>query len=133
MHELKPINNLLSYVQINLVVPKSQYNSFGKYNFRNKEDILDAVKKLLPEGAHVTITDEIVLIGERFYVKATARLTYMGESVEAVAYAREPDIKKGMDSSQITGAASSYAGKYALGNLFAIDDTRDADSEHKPS
>lgn len=119
---------ILNKIQKDLNVPKGQYNSFGKYKYRSCEDILEAVKPLLGEAV-LTISDEIIMQGERFYVKATATLTEDKESVSVSAYAREPLEKKGMDSSQITGATSSYARKYALNGLFCIDDTKDADTQ----
>ena len=119
-------------IQSELKAPKSQYNSFGKYNYRNCEDILEAFKPLgLKYSAAVTINDEIVLIGERYYIKSTARLIDAeseGKFVENFACAREEDEKKGMDSSQVTGSTSSYARKYALNGLLAIDDTKDSDT-----
>lgn len=115
-------------VQSALKAPKSQYNSFGKYKYRNCEDILEAVKPLLQEqGLFLTICDDIQLVGSRFYVKATATITDGQGSLSNSAFAREAEKKSGMDESQITGAASSYARKYALNGLFAIDDTKDAD------
>lgn len=125
---------LVSEVQSNLVAPKSQYNSFGKYSYRNAEDILKAVKPLLAErGLVLVLVDDVELIGERYYLKATATVTDGEKNMSAVAYAREPVSRKGMDDSQITGTASSYARKYALNGLFAIDDTKDADSMEAPS
>ena len=116
-------------IQHKLKAPKGQYNSFGKYNYRSCEDILEGVKPLLKEhNLALLINDEIVQIGERYYVKATAKITDGRECVSATAYAREPDTKKGMDESQITGATSSYARKYALNALLCIDDTKDADT-----
>ena len=116
-------------IQHKLKAPKGQYNSFGKYNYRSCEDILEGVKPLLKEhNLALFIDDEIVQIGERYYVKATAKITDGREIVSATAYAREPDTKKGMDESQITGATSSYARKYALNALLCIDDTKDADT-----
>ena len=116
-------------IQHKLKAPKGQYNSFGKYNYRSCEDILEGVKPLLKEhNLAILIDDEIVQIGERYYVKATAKITDGREIVSATAYAREPDTKKGMDESQITGATSSYARKYALNALLCIDDTKDADT-----
>lgn len=117
-------------IQGALNVPKSNYNKFGGFNYRSCEDILEGLKPILAEHkAVVAITDEIVQIGERYYVKATAELidAENGSVVSTTAYAREEETKKGMDASQITGSASSYARKYALNGLFAIDDTRDAD------
>ena len=121
----------LSAIQNELKAPKSQYNSFGKYKYRNCEDILEAVKPLCKENkATLVIEDEIQLVGERFYVKAIATL-YDQESdyaVHSIAFAREEESKKGMDGSQVTGASSSYARKYALNGLFNIDDTKDSDT-----
>ena len=115
-------------IQSELKAPKSQFNSFGKYHYRNAEDILEAVKPLLKKNnCHLTITDEIILIGDRYYVKATAEITNGTEVVVTSALAREEESKKGMDSAQITGATSSYARKYALNGLFCIDDTKDSD------
>lgn len=118
-------------IQQNLKAPKTQYNKFGKYNYRSCEDILEAVKPLLMEQkAVVTISDELVFIGQRYYIKATACLLDIetGEKVERAAYAREDENKKGMDLSQVTGASSSYARKYALNGLFCIDDNKDSDT-----
>lgn len=119
-------------VQRDLKAPKGQFNSFGKYNYRSCEDILQAARPLCNEnGLVLTVSDEIVNIGDRFYIKATSRVTDIatGESFENVAYAREADSKKGMDESQLTGSCSSYARKYSLCGLFAIDDNKDADTE----
>lgn len=119
----------LMKVQASLKAPKGQFNSFGNYRYRSCEDIVEAVKPLLSEvGAVLTLSDSLELIGDRFYVKATATLLDGEGIVQTYAYAREDEIKKGMDGSQITGAASSYARKYALNGLFAIDDTKDADA-----
>jgi len=117
-------------IQSELKAPKNQRNSFGNYNYRSCEDILEAVKPLcLKYDATLIISDEIVEVGGRVYVKATAKISFQsGQQSESTAYAREPEIKKGMDESQITGAASSYARKYALNGLFCIDDTKDADT-----
>lgn len=117
-------------IQSKLKAPKGQYNSFGKYNYRSAEDILEAVKPLNAEqGLLLTLTDEPVLVGTWNYIKATARITDGTDTLEVTAYAREAEIKKGMDSSQITGTASSYARKYALNGLYLIDDTKDADTD----
>lgn len=134
----KTLYKKLLAVQSELKCNKSQYNSFGKYHYRNAEDILEAVKPLLVKvKATVIISDEIVNIANRFYVKAKAIFIDIesGEHTEVFAYAREEDSKKGMDGSQVTGASSSYARKYALNGLFAIDDTKDSDyaPEHKNS
>jgi hypothetical protein len=116
-------------IQADLKAPKGQRNDFGKYNYRSCEDILTAVKPLLSDnGCYLVINDDIVMLGNRFYVKATVTIFKGSESVTTVAFAREPDTKKGMDEAQITGATSSYARKYALNGLFAIDDTKDADA-----
>lgn len=117
-------------LQSRLKVGKTKFNAFGKYNYRSCEDILEAVKPLLKElNLALTLSDDIVAIGGRVYVKSTATLSNEeGYVSQAIAYAREPEMKKGMDESQITGCASSYARKYALNGLLAIDDTRDADT-----
>lgn len=116
-------------IQSELKAPKGQYNSFGKYNYRSCEDILEGVKPLLAKhGLVLTIQDGIELIGDRYYIKATATITDGKENVSTSAYARESLDKKGMDASQVTGATSSYARKYALNGLLCIDDTKDADT-----
>ena len=116
-------------IQSMLKAPKGQYNSFGKYNYRSCEDILEGVKPLLSEQELIlTIADSIEMIGDRYYVKATATLSDGTNSISTSAYARESLDKKGMDSSQVTGATSSYARKYALNGLLCIDDTKDADT-----
>lgn len=121
-------------IQGELNVPKTHENKFGGYKYRNAEDILEAVKPLLTKNdCALVVFDEIVLIGERYYVKATAQLFDESGKIDTVAYAREPITKKGMDEAQITGATSSYARKYALNGLFAIDDTKDADSADNTS
>lgn len=121
------INDKLAEIQQKLKAPKNQHNDFGGYEYRSCEDILNALKPLLG-GAIILLADEIVQIGERYYVKATATLKEGEESISTTAYAREEENKKGMDGAQVTGAASSYARKYALNGLFAIDDTKDADT-----
>jgi len=116
-------------IQMELKAPKNQTNSFGGYNYRSCEDILESVKPLLArENLTLRLTDELVNIGQRYYIKATAILTDGNETIENIAYAREEETKKGMDGSQITGASSSYARKYALNGLFLIDDVKDSDS-----
>lgn len=128
------IYEALRFVQLELKAPKGQRNSFGNYDYRSAEDILEAVKPVLADNnLTLLVDDEIVLIGDRYYVKATAAVfNEAGESVKATASAREAEDKKGMDSAQVTGATSSYARKYALNGLFAIDDSKDADTdEHK--
>lgn len=124
----------LMNIQNELKAPKNQYNEFGKYHYRSCEDILEDLKPVLAKHkTAVTISDEIVLIGDRYYVKATATLIDIekGDKVEVSAYAREDETKKGMDLSQLTGSTSSYARKYALNGLFAIDDTKDSDATNK--
>lgn len=119
----------LTEIQTELKAPKGQYNSFGKYNYRNCEDILEALKPLLKKQSLVILlSDEVVMIGTRYYVKATATITDGEGKISTTAYAREEESKKGMDGSQVTGASSSYARKYALNALFAIDDTKDSDT-----
>lgn len=130
---------MLSEIQKKLKCKKSQYNKFGEYYYRSCEDILEAVKPLLPEGASIVLSDEMVEVAGNAYVKATAKLYVCGNAnksgdyYESTGWARETMEKKKMDSSQLTGAASTYARKYALNGLFAIDDTKDADAtnEHK--
>tara|TARA_R110000822_G_scaffold133027_1_gene270315 strand:- start:41 stop:664 length:624 start_codon:yes stop_codon:yes gene_type:complete len=125
----KGVHSLLAEIQKELKAPKGQRNTFGKYNYRSAEDILEAVKPLSSKrGLAVTISDEVVEVGTRIYVKSTVKLSSDSDCIESVAFAREPEDKKGMDSAQITGATSSYARKYAMNGLFAIDDTKDADA-----
>ena len=130
--EGKVINAALMAVQRDLKAPKSNTNSFGKYRYRSCEDILEAVKPLLNEnGLVLLLGDTIEQIGSRYYVKATATLIDVatGDTITNTALAREPEEKKGSDASQVTGAASSYARKYCLNGLFAIDDTKDPDTD----
>ena len=116
-------------VQSRLKAPKGQWNAFSKFNYRSAEDILEALKPLLAEvGLLQTISDEVVLIGDRYYIRATVTVKHEDEELCVTAYAREAESKKGMDESQITGSASSYARKYALNGMWCIDDTKDADS-----
>ncbi len=125
------IHTKLSAIQAALKAPKSQYNEFGKYKYRKAEDILESVKPLLAKnGCTLTCTDELILVGSRYYIKATATITSIedGSSVYTTAFAREEEEKKGMDGSQVTGASSSYARKYALNGLLCIDDTADSDT-----
>jgi len=117
----------VSDIQQELKAPKNQFNAFGKYKYRSCEDIVQGYKKL-PYQILLLISDEVVLVGDRVYVKATATLTDGENLISCTGLAREAQTKKGMDDSQITGAASSYARKYALNGLFCIDDTKDADS-----
>lgn len=122
----------LLFIQVNLKAPKNLYNSFGNYNYRNAEGILNAVKPYLDDNkVSLTLSDCMECIGDRIYVKATATLhdCESEESISVTAYAREAGSKKGMDDSQITGTASSYARKYSLNGLFLLDDEKDADSD----
>lgn len=124
----------LQKIQTALKAPKNQHNSYGGYNYRSCEDIFEGLKPCMEEqGTALVITDDIVTIGDRFYVKAVATLysTEDGSSISNTAYAREETTKKGMDGSQITGSSSSYARKYALNGLFCIDDTKDADTDEQ--
>jgi len=126
------ITETLSAIQAKLKAPKSQFNAFGKYKYRSLEDIFEGLKPLLSEHkAAVTIQDEMVQVGQRIYVKAAATLHCGGEQMTVTAYAREAENKKGMDESQVTGSTSSYARKYAMNGLFAIDDTKDADATNQ--
>lgn len=124
------INARLRNLQAELKAPKSQYNNFGKYKYRNAEDILEALKPLaVKHSLTFVIYDEIELLGDRFYVKAVVICRNdEGEELASTAYAREEESKKGMDGSQVTGAASSYARKYALNGMLLIDDTKDSDA-----
>ena len=126
------INEKLAKVQQRLKAPKGQFNGFGKYKYRSCEDILEAVKPHL-DACTITIHDEIVCVGNRIYVKATATFADGSQVIETSAYAREAEHKKGMDESQVTGSASSYARKYALNGLLLIDDTKDADTRANKS
>lgn len=132
---MKGLFTKLGNVQKNLNAPKNQFNLFGKYKYRSCEDILEVAKPLcLENGLVLTVSDTVVLVGERYYIEATCTVTEMetGLQFTNTASARESENKKGMDDSQITGTASSYARKYSLNGLFCIDDTKDADTdEHK--
>ena len=125
--------NILQEIQSELKAPKGQRNNFGNYNYRSAEDILEAVKPILAKHkCALVVNDEMVEVGGRIYVKSTAMLAFENQPfASATAFAREADNKKGMDDAQITGSASSYARKYALNGLFAIDDTKDADFNNK--
>jgi hypothetical protein len=123
------MENKLAEIQAKVKAPKGQFNSFGKYNYRSAEDILEAVKQVVnPMGYSITISDTIINVGDRYYIKATATLSNGKETYTTDGYAREEESKKGMDGSQVTGASSSYARKYALNGLFALDDTKDSDA-----
>jgi hypothetical protein len=133
MTDKKPVK-IMQSIQSELKAPKGQTNKFGGYSYRSAEDILEAVKPLLNKyDCFLTVSDEIVEVGGRVYVKATATVTESHSDPIAVttAFAREAEVKKGMDEAQITGSASSYARKYALNGLFAIDDTKDPDATNK--
>ena len=138
------MNDKLLKIQQELKAPKGQYNSFGNYKYRSAEDILESVKPLLEKyNAVLTLSDEAVAVGDWVYIKATATLSDAEikpedkanltsyDAISVSAYARETETKKGMDASQITGSASSYARKYALNGLFAIDDTKDSDTDEQ--
>ena len=124
------LSEKLNHIQANLNAPKNLYNSFGKYKYRNLEGIFEGIKPLLKEtGCTITVSDEIVCVNEMNYIKATATLSNgTDDNISVTGWARESVSKKGMDDSQITGSTSSYARKYAMNGLFAIDDTKDADS-----
>ncbi|HBB2114861.1 TPA: ERF family protein [Escherichia coli] len=124
----KDLYNKLLTIQQTLNAPKGQYNKFGGYSYRSAEDILEAVKPLL-QNVTLMVSDEIVLIGDRYYVKATATLSDGEDSISATAFAREEKEQKGMTAGQLTGATSSYARKYALNGLFCIDDAKDLDTD----
>jgi hypothetical protein len=127
---MSELNGKIISIQQHLKAPKNQFNSFGKYKYRSCEDILEGVKPLLHDAGLVqTITDEIVNVGNRYYIKATVSVSDGENTVQVTAFAREPESKKGMDESQITGTASSYARKYALNGMWLIDDTKDADTD----
>ena len=133
MSEELTFHDKIIKVQSELKAPKNQFNKFGKFNYRSCEDILEGLKPLLSSyGLRQSITDEIELIGERYYIRAVVKVTD-GKDVEQVsAFAREPLSKKGMDDSQVTGTASSYARKYALNGMWLIDDTKDTDTKEEP-
>lgn len=120
----------LTQIQSELKAPKGQFNAYGKYKYRSCEDILEAVKPILKKNnCTLLLSDSLIYVGERYYIKATATLINAeGKSVSTEAYAREEEMKKGMDASQITGASSSYARKYALNGLLCIDDNKDSDT-----
>lgn len=126
--EFKTMGEVMHYIQKNIKVPKSQENKFGGYKYRNLEDIKEALKKIMPETSFILEQDDVVYMEGRFYIKATVSFYWGKDVVSTTGYAREEESKKGMDGSQVTGAASSYARKYAYNALFGIDDTKDADS-----
>ena len=121
--------NDLAIIQAEVQEPKNKFNSFGKYAYRSAENIIEAVKPIInPKGYHLILSDEMVIIGERYYIKATATISNGEQSYSATSYAREPEEKKGMDSAQISGTTGSYSRKYALNGLFALDDNKDSDA-----
>ena len=123
------LQECLNYIQVNLNAPKNLHNAFGNYKYRNLEGIFEGLKPLLEEtGCIVTISDSIEMLGDRYYIKAVVSIYKGNESMTCHGWARETEVKKGMDESQITGSASSYARKYAMNGMFAIDDVKDADS-----
>ena len=125
----KTLQECLNYIQVNLKAPKNMHNNFGNYKYRNLEGILEGLKPLLEEtGCIVRVTDNIEMLGDRYYIKATASIIKKDDIIECHGWARESEDKKAMDASQITGSTSSYARKYAMNGLFAIDDVQDADS-----
>jgi hypothetical protein len=127
--ESQSLHDKLNVIQSELKAPKDLHNKFGNYDYRSAESILMSLKPFLKRlGVDIVLSDHIEQIGERYYISATATITDGRDSVSSTAYAREEFEKKGMDASQITGSASSYARKYALNGLFAIDDTKDADT-----
>lgn len=148
------VHDVLHHIQQNIVAPKTQYNKFGDYYYRDAEDILEAAKKVMPESGSITITDDVLFVpaeyeiatvekteksekqtvqksGGRVYIKSVATLTWGGQSIQTSAMAREEMTKKGMDASQVTAATSSYARKIALNGLLMIDDTKDEDKHSK--
>lgn len=133
---MKEIYSKLAKIQQELKAPKSQYNEFNKFNYRNAEDILEAVKPLLAsQGLTLTLSDQMEYIGQRYYIKATATITDGEDTIISTAYAREDESRAGMSESQVTGCSSSYARKYCLNGLFLIDDGKDSDSfdnKHQP-
>lgn len=129
MEKNKKTSLNLAEIQAKIHAPKNQRNNFGNYNYRSCEDILEAAKKVLSKyDAYIIISDEIMPVNDRIYIKATATISNGTDSISVTAYAREEETKKGMDAAQITGSASSYARKYALNGLLAIDDTKDSDA-----
>jgi hypothetical protein len=121
--------NPMATIQAMVKAPKNQFNSFGKYAYRSAEDIVEAVKPIInPLGFHLTLSDEVILVGERYYIKSTASISNGQLTFSASAFAREEFDKKGMDTAQISGSTGSYSRKYALNGLFALDDTKDPDA-----
>jgi len=129
-NEKKEFYKKLSQLQQDIKAPKNKKNTFGNYNYRSCEDVMQSFKEINKQyNFFLSVTDEIINIGDRYYIKATAKITDGENIVENVAYAREDENKKGMDLSQLTGACSSYARKYALNGLFCLDDTKDPDTD----
>lgn len=122
------IYEALTSLQKRLKAPKGNFNKFGGYYHRSAEDILESIKPLIPDDHSIYLTEDLLHIGDRYYIKASAIFTNGSDTIQVNSFAREEEIKKGMDSSQITGSATSYARKYALGALLLIDDTKDSDA-----
>jgi hypothetical protein len=122
------IYEALTSLQKRLKAPKGNFNKFGGYYHRSAEDILESIKPLIPDDHSIYLTEDLLHIGDRYYIKASAIFTNGADTIQVNSFAREEEIKKGMDSSQITGSATSYARKYALGALLLIDDTKDSDA-----
>ena len=122
----------LAEIQSLIKAPKGQFNAFGKYKYRSCEDIVEAVKPIINKaGYHLILSDDVIVVNEKIYIRATATLSDGTNTYQSTSFAREEETKKGMDAAQITGSASSYARKYALNGLFAIDDTKDSDATNK--
>ena len=126
-YEPVTIQEHLYKIQQILRAPKDQYNKFSGFNYRSCEGILEALKKIMPQGATITFNDDIMYLGDRYYIKTVASFNWKGESITSVGIAREQTTKKGFDESQLSGSCSTYARKYSLNALFAIDDAKDAD------
>lgn len=126
--KFKDVHEVLHFIQKTLNVPKANENKFGGYKYRSCEDIVEAVKKIMPEQTTLKLADDIIMIGNRYYLKSTASLCFAGQCESVTGFAREAETRKGFGEDQLTGAASSYARKYALNGLFMIDDTKDSDA-----
>lgn len=130
----KELAEKLLNIQNEIKVPKSSYNSFGKYSYRNVEAIQEAAKPICKKyGVVITVQDDLIPVGDRFYIKATATISDGSNEIKTTAFAREPDAQKGMSEAQITGSSSSYARKYALGGLLLLDDLKDDDADETPN
>lgn len=129
--EFVDVQEVLHFIQKNLKAPKSNYNNFGKYHYRSAEDIKEALKSIMPDGVIFVTRNDIVMVGERYYVKVYATIEYKGKTVETCAFSREDESKKGMDAAQLTAATSAYATKLAMDCLFLLDDTKASDETSK--